>query len=187
VKYLIAGLGNIGQEYQNTRHNVGFKILDVLADASNISFQDKRYGMIADYRFKGRVFILLKPSTYMNRSGLAINYWLKKAKLNPENLLVLTDDIALPFGTIRIRPKGSDGGHNGLENIIQVIGTQNFARVRFGIGNDFYAGQQVDYVLSEWGKEEQNLLPEKLITCTEVIKSYGTLGIELTMTQFNNK
>jgi PTH1 family peptidyl-tRNA hydrolase len=187
VKYLIAGLGNIGQEYQNTRHNIGFKMLDVLADASNISFQDKRYGMISEYRFKGRIFILLKPSTYMNRSGQAINYWLKKAKLSPEKLLVLADDIALPFGTIRIRPKGGDGGHNGLTNIIQILGTTNFARVRFGIGSDFYSGQQVDYVLSEWSKEEHIALPEKINTCIEVIKSFGTIGLELTMTQFNKK
>ena len=119
MKYLIAGLGNIGQEYQNTRHNIGFKILDAFAEASNISFMDKRYGMVSEYRFKGRTFLLLKPSTYMNRSGLAINYWLKKARLSAENLLVLTDDIALPFGTIRIRPKGGDGGHNGLASIIK--------------------------------------------------------------------
>lgn len=187
MKYLIAGLGNIGQEYQNTRHNIGFEILDALAMASNISFQDKRYGMIAEYRYKSRIFILLKPSTFMNRSGLAINYWLKKAKLSPENLLVLTDDVALPFGIIRIRPKGGDGGHNGLANIIQVMGTVNFARLRFGIGNDYYSGQQVDYVLSEWKEDEQKALPERLDSCIEIIKSFGTIGLELTMTQFNGK
>lgn len=187
MKYLIAGLGNIGPEYQYSRHNIGFKILDVLAEASNISFRDKRYGMIAEYRFKGKLFVLLKPSTFMNRSGLAINYWLKKSKLTPENLLVLTDDIALPFGSVRIRPKGGDGGHNGLSSIIQVLGTTNFARVRFGIGNDFYSGQQVDYVLSEWSEEEQKKLPEKLNLCVEIIKSFGTIGLELTMTQFNKK
>lgn len=187
MKYLIAGLGNIGQEYKNTRHNIGFKILDALAEASNISFQDKRYGMVAEYPYKGRNFILLKPSTYMNRSGLAIDYWLKKQKLNPENMLILTDDIALPFGSIRLRPKGGDGGHNGLASIIQVLGTTEFARLRFGIGNDFFTGQQVDYVLSEWTEEEAKALPEKIIPCTEIIQSFGTIGLELTMTQFNRK
>jgi PTH1 family peptidyl-tRNA hydrolase len=187
LKYLIAGLGNIGPEYQNTRHNIGFKILDAFAEASNISFQDKRYGMVSECRFKGRIFHLLKPSTYMNRSGLAIDYWLKKTKLTPENLLIITDDIALPFGRIRIRPKGSDGGHNGLLSIIQVLGTLNFARVRFGIGNNFYSGQQVDYVLSQWSEEELNQIPEKLGTCIEIIRSFGTQGLELTMTNFNSK
>lgn len=187
MKYLIAGLGNIGDEYQNTRHNIGFTILDTLAGVSNIAFEDKRYGFVAQYKFKSRIFILLKPSTYMNRSGLAIDYWLKKEKIPIENLLILTDDIALPFGTIRIRPKGGDGGHNGLSNIIQVLGTSNFARVRFGIGNNFYSGQQVDYVLSDWTEEEQKELPEKSNTCIEIIKSFGTIGLELTMTSFNKK
>jgi peptidyl-tRNA hydrolase, PTH1 family len=187
LKYLIAGLGNIGSEYQDTRHNIGFTILDVLAGASNIAFEDKRYGSIAQYKFKGRIFILLKPSTYMNRSGLAINYWLDKEKIPVENMLVLSDDIALPFGTIRIRPKGGDGGHNGLSNIIQVLGTSNFARVRFGIGNNFYSGQQVDYVLSKWSEEEQKVISEKANTCIEIIKSFGTIGLELTMSAFNKK
>jgi peptidyl-tRNA hydrolase, PTH1 family len=185
LKYLIAGLGNIGKEYQDTRHNIGFNILDALAEASNISFEDKRYGYTASYRYKGRTFILLKPSTYMNRSGLAISYWLKKNNLSPENLLVLVDDIALPFGTIRIKPKGGDGGHNGLNNIQEVLGVQDYARVRFGIGNNFYSGQQVDYVLSNWSDEEKKLLPERIAVCIEIIKSFGTIGLELTMTQFN--
>jgi peptidyl-tRNA hydrolase, PTH1 family len=180
-------LGNIGSEYQNTRHNIGFTILDALAGVSNIAFEDKRYGFVAQYKFKGRIFILLKPSTYMNRSGLAINYWMEKEKIPVENLLVLTDDIALPFGTIRIRPKGGDGGHNGLSNIIQVLGTSNFARVRFGIGNNFYSGQQVDYVLSKWTEEEEKLIAEKANSCIEIIKSFGTIGLELTMTSFNKK
>jgi PTH1 family peptidyl-tRNA hydrolase len=186
LKYLIAGLGNIGPEYHNTRHNIGFKILDAFAEASNISFEDKRYGYIAEFRYKGRTFVFLKPSTYMNRSGLAVSYWLKKQNIPTGNLLVFVDDIALPFGTIRIRPKGGDGGHNGLINISQVLDTRNYARVRFGIGNDFYAGQQVDYVLSEWTKEEKTLLPEKLAICDEIIKSFGTIGLELTMTRYNN-
>jgi peptidyl-tRNA hydrolase, PTH1 family len=187
LKYLIVGLGNIGQEYQNTRHNIGFNILDAFAEASNIVFVDKRYGFVAEYKFKGRIFFLLKPSTYMNRSGLAVDYWLKKTKLFPENMLVLVDDVALPFGTIRIRPKGGDGGHNGLLNISQVIGTQDYARLRFGIGNNYYSGQQVDYVLSEWNEEEKASLKVKLSTCCEVIKNFGTSGLELTMTQFNSK
>ncbi len=187
MKYLIAGLGNIGPDYQNTRHNIGFMVLDALAEASNTSFQDKRYGMVSEFRFKGRSFILLKPSTFMNRSGLAINYWLKKTKLTPENLLVVLDDIALQFGTLRIRPKGGDGGHNGLANINAVLGTSNYARLRFGIGNDFYAGQQVNYVLSEWTPEETIELNEKFKTCADIIKSFGTIGLELTMTSFNNK
>lgn len=180
-------MGNIGNEYHNTRHNIGFTILDALVSASNIAFEDKRYGFISQYKFKGRSFILLKPSTYMNRSGLAINYWLDKEKIPIENLLVLCDDIALPFGTVRIRPKGGDGGHNGLTNIIQVLGSSNFARVRFGIGNNFYSGQQVDYVLSKWTDEEQKMLSDKVNTCIEIIKSFGTIGLELTMTSFNKK
>jgi len=187
LKYLIAGLGNIGPDYHNTRHNIGFMVLDALAEASNTSFQDKRYGMVSEFRFKGRSFILLKPSTFMNRSGLAINYWLKKTKLTPENLLVVLDDIALPFGTLRIRPKGGDGGHNGLASINSVIGTSNYARLRFGIGNDFYSGQQVNYVLSEWTPEEASEFTEKFKTCANIIKSFGTIGLELTMTSFNNK
>lgn len=187
MKYLITGLGNIGPEYQNTRHNIGFMVLDALAKASNISFQDKRYGMISEFRYKGRTFILLKPSIYMNRSGLAIDYWLKKAKINIENLLVIVDDIALPFGSIRIRPKGGDGGHNGLENINAVLGSSNYTRIRFGIGNDFHPGQQVNYVLSKWTSDEIKNLPEKFDKCIDIIKSYGTIGLELTMTQFNNK
>jgi PTH1 family peptidyl-tRNA hydrolase len=187
LKYLIAGLGNIGNEYHETRHNIGFTILDTLTGVSNIAFQDKRYGFVSEYRFKGRTFVLLKPSTYMNRSGLAIDYWLKNLKVPLENLLVLVDDLALPFGTVRIRPKGGDGGHNGLSNIIQVLGTSDFARVRFGIGDNFHTGHQVNYVLSKWSDEERKLLPDKIETCIEIIKSYGTIGLELTMTKFNSK
>jgi PTH1 family peptidyl-tRNA hydrolase len=187
LKYLIAGLGNIGNEYHETRHNIGFTILDTLAGVSNIAFQDKRYGYISEYRFKGKTFVLLKPSTYMNRSGLAIDYWLKNSKVTIENLLVLVDDLALPFGTVRIRPKGGDGGHNGLSNITQVLGTSDYARVRFGIGDNFFSGQQVNYVLSKWEEEEKKLLPEKINSCIEIIKSFGTIGLELTMTKFNSK
>ncbi len=187
MKYLIVGLGNIGDEYKDTRHNIGFNVLDALAGASNISFTDKRYGSIASLKFKGRSFVLLKPSTFMNRSGLAVSYWLKKEKLSPENMLVVVDDIALPFGSIRIRPKGGDGGHNGLANINQVIGTSAYARIRFGIGSDFFSGQQVNYVLSSWSDEESKILPERLDVCGEIIKSFGTIGLELTMTRYNGK
>ncbi len=187
MKYLIAGLGNAGAEYTETRHNIGFKILDAFTEASNISFMDKRYGFIAEYHFKNRTFILLKPSTFMNRSGLAVNYWLKKSKILPDKLLVIVDDIALPFGTIRIRSKGGDGGHNGLASINQTLCSQEYARLRFGIGSEFYAGQQMNYVLSEWTAEEKEHLPDKLVTCIDIIKSFGTIGIELTMTEYNKK
>lgn len=186
MKYLIAGLGNIGDEYRNTRHNIGFKILDSLAETAGISFDPGRYGDLTEYKFKGRTLILLKPSTYMNLSGRAINYWLKKASLSVENLLVLVDDLALPFGKLRIRPRGSDGGHNGLLSIIQVLGHQNFARLRFGIGDEFNKGKQIDYVLSDWTPEEEKILPERIKVCSEIIKSFVTIGIERTMNTYNN-
>jgi peptidyl-tRNA hydrolase, PTH1 family len=187
LKYLIAGLGNPGQEYENTRHNIGFKILDALAGVSNIAFKDKRYGYVAEMKYKSRTLVLLKPTTFMNLSGKAINYWLQKEKIPDENLLVLLDDIALDVGKIRIRPKGGDGGHNGLANINAVLGHNHYARLRFGIGNNFYHGQQVDYVLGQWDEEEKKLLMPKMETCHDVIKSFCTLGLEKTMTLFNNK
>ncbi|MBN1821964.1 MAG: aminoacyl-tRNA hydrolase [Prolixibacteraceae bacterium] len=187
MKYLIAGLGNIGKEYENTRHNIGFRILDALADASNISFSDRRYGFIGEYKFKSRIFILLRPTTYMNLSGRAVNYWLQKEKIPVENLLVLVDDIALPFGTIRVRAKGSDGGHNGLKSITQNLGRNDYARLRFGIGDNFHPGFQVDYVLSDWDKEEEKELPPLIDNCIEIIQSFGTIGIERTMNTYNTK
>jgi PTH1 family peptidyl-tRNA hydrolase len=187
VKYLIAGLGNIGPEYKNTRHNIGFQILDALAEASNIVFSDKRYGFVAEYKYKARTFVLLKPTTYMNLSGRAVNYWMQKEKISIENLLVLVDDIALPFGTIRVRAKGSDGGHNGLRNISQVLGRNDYARLRFGIGDNFHQGFQVDYVLSDWTKEEQKELAEKIDSCAEIIQSFGTVGVDRTMNIFNKR
>ncbi|MEZ5105122.1 MAG: aminoacyl-tRNA hydrolase [Draconibacterium sp.] len=187
MKYLIAGLGNIGPEYKNTRHNIGFQILDALAEASNISFNDKRYGFVSEYKYKARTFVLLKPTTYMNLSGRAVHYWLKKENVPLENLLVLVDDLALPFGSIRLKAKGSAGGHNGLDNINQVLGTSDYARLRFGIGDDFHKGFQVDYVLGEWTKEEQKELPENIDYCIEIIKSFGTIGVERTMNFFNKK
>jgi peptidyl-tRNA hydrolase, PTH1 family len=187
LKYLIAGLGNIGKEYENTRHNVGFKILDALAKASNISFSDKRYGFVAEYNYKSRIFVLLRPTTYMNLSGRAVNYWLQKEKIPIENLLVLVDDIALPFGTIRLKAKGSDGGHNGLRNINDVLGRNDYARLRFGIGDNFRQGFQIDYVLSEWTSEEEKLLAERVNACIDIIHSFATTGIERTMNTFNTR
>ncbi|HSM48985.1 MAG TPA: aminoacyl-tRNA hydrolase [Draconibacterium sp.] len=187
MKYLIAGLGNIGAEYKNTRHNIGFQILDALTGASNISFNDKRYGFVAEYKFKARTFILLKPTTYMNLSGRAVAYWLQKENIELSNLLVLVDDLALPFGTIRVRAKGGAGGHNGLENINQVLGRNDYARLRFGIGDNFHKGFQVDYVLGEWSKEEEKELPAKIDTSIEIIQSFGTIGTERTMNFFNKK
>jgi PTH1 family peptidyl-tRNA hydrolase len=187
MKYLIAGLGNIGAEYKNTRHNIGFQILDALSGASNISFNDKRLGFVAEYKYKARTFILLKPTTYMNLSGRAVAYWLQKEKIDIKNLLVLVDDIALPFGTLRVRAKGGAGGHNGLENINQVLGRNDYARLRFGIGDDFHKGYQVDYVLGEWSREEEKELPFKIDAGIEIIKSFGTIGIDRTMNFFNKK
>lgn len=187
MKYLIAGLGNIGAEYKNTRHNIGFQILDALAGASNILFEDKRYGFVGDYKFKARTFILLKPTTYMNLSGRAVSYWLQKEDIPIENLLVLVDDLALPFGTLRLKAKGSAGGHNGLENINQVLGRNDYARLRFGIGDNFHKGFQVDYVLGEWNAEEKKELPGKIDNCIEIIQSFGTIGVERTMNSYNKK
>ncbi len=187
MKYLVAGLGNIGAEYKNTRHNIGFQILDALAGASNISFNDKRYGFVADYKFKARTFILLKPSTYMNLSGRAVAYWMQKESIPIENLLVLVDDLALPFGTIRLRAKGSDGGHNGLRNINDILGRNDYARLRFGIGDNFHKGFQVDYVLSDWTSEEEKELPQKIDDCIEIIQSFGTIGAERTMNFYNKR
>lgn len=187
MKYLVAGLGNIGPEYKNTRHNIGFQILDALAGASNISFNDKRYGFVSEYKYKARTFVLLKPTTYMNLSGRAVNFWLQKENIPIENLLVLVDDLALPFGTIRLRAKGGAGGHNGLENINQVLGRNDYARLRFGIGDNFHKGFQVDYVLNEWDRGEQKELPEKIENCIEIINSFGTIGTERTMNFFNKR
>lgn len=187
MKYLIAGLGNVGDEYHNTRHNIGFRILDALAVASNISFMDRRYGFISEYSHKGKRFILLKPSTYVNLSGRAVNYWLQKESVPPENLLVLVDDIALPFGVLRLRARGGDGGHNGLINIIQVLGHQHFARLRFGIGNNFPMGMQVDYVLGEWSAEEEKQLPGRISVSHDIIRSFGLAGLQTTMNEYNNK
>ncbi|WP_373058628.1 aminoacyl-tRNA hydrolase [Zunongwangia sp. H14] len=186
-KFLIAGLGNIGPKYENTRHNIGFKILDQLAVQEEISFTTDRLGDIAQFKFKGRTFILLKPSTYMNLSGKAVNYWMNKEKINPENLLVVTDDLNLAFGTLRLKTKGSDGGHNGLKDIQNVLNTTKYNRFRFGISDEFSKGQQIDYVLGEWTEEEEKKLPERLKKSAELIKSFGTAGVSNTMNNFNGK
>ncbi len=186
-KFLIAGLGNIGPEYSNTRHNIGFLALDHFAEKESISFDNVKFGTIAEYRFKGRTFFLLKPNTYMNLSGKAVKYWLDKENIPIENLMVITDDINLPFGTIRIKPKGSNGGHNGLKSIEQILGSQNYARLRFGIGGEFNKGQQVNYVLGQWNTEENAALPERLALCEDAIRSFGTAGLENTMTTYNGK
>jgi PTH1 family peptidyl-tRNA hydrolase len=187
LKYLIAGLGNIGKEYENTRHNIGFKILDALASASNVVLNDGRYGFVGELKYKARTFVLLRPTTYMNLSGRAVNYWLKKENIPLENLFVLVDDIALPFGTIRIKAKGSAGGHNGLQNINDVLGTNEYARLRFGIGDNFHKGYQVDYVLGQWSRDEEKELPMLIDHCMEAVKSFGTIGLERTMNFYNTK
>ena len=184
-KFLIVGLGNIGADYVNTRHNIGFKILDFLAQKEGISFETVKLGALAEYKFKGRTFFLLKPNTYMNLSGKAVQYWLDKEKIPIENLLVIADDLNLAFGTIRIKPKGSDGGHNGLKNINLILNTQNYSRFRFGISDEFKKGQQVNYVLGDWDEAEKAKLPEHLALASEIIKSFGTAGLENTMTSFN--
>jgi len=188
MKYLIVGLGNIGDDYANTRHNVGFQILDALSRASNIVFDvNKRYGAVVEYKFKGRTFVLVKPSTYMNLSGNAVRYWMQKENIPLENVMIIVDDLALPFGAIRIRGKGGDAGHNGLKHINEILGTNEYARVRFGIGDQFNKGQQVDYVLGEWNDDELKLLPERMDKVVQIIKSFGTVGLPRTMNQFNNK
>ncbi|MCU0432161.1 MAG: aminoacyl-tRNA hydrolase [Bacteroidia bacterium] len=187
MKYLIAGLGNIGDEYAHTRHNIGFTVLDALAGASSAVFRHDRHAFVTEIKHKGRILVLIKPTTYMNLSGKAIQYWMQAEKIAQENLLVVTDDIALPFGTIRIKGKGSDGGHNGLKHIQATLNSTEYARLRFGVGSEFAKGRQVDYVLGKWNADEQKLLPERLEKCSEAIKAFCTIGIGLTMTNFNGK
>ena len=187
MKYLIVGLGNIGEEYRNTRHNIGFMVLDALAKASNIVFKYGRYGATSTLSIKGRQILLLKPSTYMNLSGNAVRYWMQQEKIPLENVLIIVDDLALPFGSLRLKGKGSDAGHNGLKHIAATLGTQNYARLRFGIGNDFPKGRQIDYVLGKFGEEDMKLMPERLETAGEIIKSFCLAGLNITMNQYNNK
>ncbi len=186
-KFLIVGLGNIGDKYTNTRHNIGFKILDEVAKEHNTIFETEKLGDIATFRFKGRTFILLKPSTFMNLSGKALKYWMDKEKISLENLLVITDDVNIDFGTIRIKTKGSAGGHNGLKDIEAKLGHQKYARFRFGVGANYPKGKQVDFVLGEWSKEETSQLIERFPIATKVITSFGTAGLANTMNAFNGK
>lgn len=186
-KFLIVGLGNLGAEYENTRHNIGFLILDHLAKEENLTFKTERLADRAEFRFKGRTFILIKPSTMMNLSGKAVRYWLEKEKIPIENLLVLVDDLNLPFGEIRIKTKGSDGGHNGLKDIQNILNTTKYSRFRFGISGNFSRGRQVDYVLGEWNADEEKALSQRLKKSAEAIKSFGTIGAERTMNFFNGQ
>jgi PTH1 family peptidyl-tRNA hydrolase len=187
MKYLIVGLGNPGEKYENTRHNIGFKVLEAFAESRNTKFETVKLGDVATAKWKGRTVILLKPSTFMNLSGKAVNYYMQKEKIPLDKVMIITDDIALPFGKLRLKGKGSDGGHNGLKNIQEVLGTSTYARLRFGVGDEFHKGQQVDYVLGEWGTKELETLEERIKTATEFIKGYTTIGLNLTMTNWNNK
>lgn len=187
MKYLIIGLGNIGSEYSETRHNIGFKVVDAFAESANQSFKTDRYGDVCEVKVKNKILVLLKPSTYMNLSGKAVNYWMQKLGIERENILVVVDDIAIPFGSIRIRTKGSDGGHNGLKNINEVLGANNYSRIRFGIGGDFPKGFQIDYVLGEWTKDEKDAMDERLKVACDAVKSFALAGIERTMNSYNKK
>ncbi|MDR1743303.1 MAG: aminoacyl-tRNA hydrolase [Dysgonamonadaceae bacterium] len=187
MKYLIVGLGNIGPDYEQTRHNIGFMVLDAFAKASNAVFSDKRYGFVAETRLKNKSLVLLKPSTFMNLSGNALRYWMQKEHIEAENLLVVVDDITLPFGTLRLKPSGSDAGHNGLKHIQQILGTQKYARLRIGIGSDFSRGGQINYVLGEFTDEERQKLPERIETAIDVIRSFCLAGIDAAMNQYNNR
>ena len=187
TKFLIVGLGNIGAEYVNTRHNIGFKAVDFLAQKEGISFDTVKLGALAQFKFKGRTYLLLKPNTYMNLSGKAVKYWMEKENIPQENIMVITDDLNLSFGTIRIRKKGSDGGHNGLKSIQATLNTTEYARFRFGISDEIKKGKQVDYVLGDWDDAEKTALPERLELASEIIKSFGTAGLENTMSAFNGK
>ncbi|HSD13998.1 MAG TPA: aminoacyl-tRNA hydrolase [Flavobacterium sp.] len=186
-KFLIVGLGNIGAEYVNTRHNIGFKVVDHLAKQESVSFETVKLGALAECKIKGRTLLLLKPNTYMNLSGKALQYWMEKEKIAKENVLVITDDLNLPFGTIRIKPKGSDGGHNGLKSIQQTLNSADYPRFRFGISDEFKKGKQVDYVLGEWDDQEKEKLPERLDKSAEAVKSFTLTGLGNTMSEFNGK
>ena len=187
MKYLIVGLGNIGSEYAGTRHNIGFRVLDALAKASNLVFEDKRYGAVASLSLKGQQLVLLKPSTYMNLSGNAVRYWMNKENVPLERILVVVDDLALPFGALRMKPSGSDAGHNGLKNIASILGTQAYARLRFGIGNDFPRGGQIGFVLGQFTEEDLKTMDERVGLDCEMIKIFCLAGIQITMNQFNKK
>ena len=184
-KYLIVGLGNIGPDYINTRHNIGFKVLNHFANTHNIEFETRKLGALANYKFKGRIFLLLKPNTFMNLSGKAVKYWLEKEKIPMTNLLVITDDLNLSFGTLRLKTKGSDGGHKGLKDIQQQLNTNDYNRLRFGISDEFSKGRQVDYVLGQWNADEASQLEKRLQTTNRLIESFVMAGIDNTMNNYN--
>ena len=186
-KFLIVGLGNIGAEYVNTRHNIGFKVLDYFARKENINFQTAKLGEVSEFKIKGRTLVLLKPNTYMNLSGKAVNYWMEKENIEKENVLIITDDLNLSFGSIRIKSKGSDGGHNGLKSIQSLLNTTEYPRFRFGISDEFKKGKQVDYVLGEWNEDEKSKLTERLDKSVEIIQSFALAGLNNTMNEFNGK
>lgn len=194
MKYLIAGLGNIGAEYEFTRHNIGFDVADSLAvslrkeeEAGTKLFTSDKMASVNYSRFKGKQLVIIKPSTYMNLSGRAVNYWMQAEKIPLENVLIVTDDLALPFGTLRMKKKGSDGGHNGLSNIAEVLNTTDYVRLRFGIGSDFAKGKQVNYVLGKWSNLEQETLKERIEKAVEMVKSFVAIGVDRTMSAYNNK
>lgn len=185
MKYLIAGLGNIGSEYEHTRHNIGFDVLDFLAEEAGTAFKSETLGAMAEIKYKGRTIILLKPSTYMNLSGKAVRYWMEKLKIQPENLLVIVDDLHLDLGKMRLRDKGSDGGHNGLKDIQEKFGHNNYIRLRMGIGKDFHPGQQVQYVLGKWTAQEKESVDKMIKKAAAAVKNYTVAGLKLTMDQLN--
>jgi peptidyl-tRNA hydrolase, PTH1 family len=185
LKFLVVGLGNPGREYTHTRHNIGFDVLDVLAQKSEVAFAVDRYADVARIKLRGKPVVLVKPSTFMNLSGKAVNYWMQSEHIPVENILIITDDIALPSGTIRIRLKGSDGGHNGLRSINETLNTTNYARLRFGVGNDFPKGQQADYVLSKWPEDQHKMISEKMETAVEAIRTFIAIGPVMAMNRFN--
>ncbi|MCO5267471.1 MAG: aminoacyl-tRNA hydrolase [Brumimicrobium sp.] len=187
MKYLIVGLGNPGEKYENTRHNIGFKVVEAIAKEKDATFDTAKLGDVATVKWKGRTMILLKPNTYMNLSGKAVNYYMQSEKIDIENILVVVDDLALPFGKLRLRGKGSDGGHNGLKDIQEKLNSQNYARLRFGVGNEFSKGHQVDYVLGEWNEQEIKQMDDRIKVAVDIIKSFSTIGLNRTMSAWNNK
>lgn len=186
-KFLIVGLGNIGDEYAHTRHNIGFDVLDYLAKEHDLKFRSDRLADVAELKYKGKQLILIKPTTYMNLSGKTVNYWMQAEKITLENTMVIVDELALPFGKIRIGPKGSDGGHNGLKNIQETLGTNQYPRLRFGISNEFNKGAQVNYVLGKWNEEDQKNLPNRIKVAADAIKAFAFIGLARCMNEFNNK
>ena len=187
MKYLIIGLGNPGVQYEDTRHNIGFKVLDKFANLFNISFSTEKLADVAEVRFKGRYLVLIKPNTFMNLSGKAVAYWMQKSKINIENILVVTDDISLPFGTLRLRKKGSDGGHNGLKHIQGILAETNYPRLRFGVGNTFPRGRKIEYVLGNFTAENNTIMEDRIDMSVKIIQSFTTIGIDRTMSEFNGK